>query len=98
MYFHWANFICSHLDSKGNLTSTQETKLKVTLDDIIQKKSVEIADEVIEPLLHFVRYTLLGAFQLNKFATGIVGANQDQINRHTESNKRKRIIERMSQG
>ena len=96
--FHWAHFVCSFLDSSGKLTAEKEKELIVTLDDMILKKSAVISDEVIPPLLEFMRFALMGAFHLNKLATGFRVSQAGEMSRNTGSLKRKRIVERMSQG
>ena len=91
--FYWASFICKHLSPEGKLTD--ENKLITDLRKILEDKIITIDQDLLEPIFKFMRFCLTGSFHLNKLAAGSLPSD---VQPNTDARKRKRIIDKMSNG
>ena len=65
---------------------------------LFRRKRATIPAHILDPLFLFMRYTLLGSFHLNNYAAGAPPEAPVLSNTIASSNKRKRIVERLSIG
>ena len=96
--FYQADFVCSYLDNAGTLTPTKQTELEEAAAVLLVNKRATIPSHLFDPLFCFMRYTLLGTFHLNKYATGINLNNPILPDASLSSIKRKLIVNRLSDG
>ena len=96
--FFWASYIADYLTEDGMLTAEKKVLLTQSIKDHTDNKFIIFPDEAIKPLLKFMRYTLIGSAHLNKFTSGIPNEVPVLEPLQAASNKRKRIIERLSEG
>ena len=80
------------------LTQLDEDRLDEALTTMLTEKVVTIPDTVVKPLLTFMKYTIVGAFHLNKFAAGTSVVDPVDPNVIPVSQKRKRLVIRLSEG
>ena len=65
---------------------------------LFRQKRATIPAHILDPLFRFMRYTLLGSFHLNNYAAGAPRDAPVLSNTIASSNKRKRIVDRLSIG
>ena len=65
------------------------------LDDMIEKRILIIGDDIVAPASKLLRYCLCSSFHLNHLS---MGSNQNMQESNNGPRKRKRIVERMSEG
>ena len=73
-------------------------QLKISIDTMLKRKHAIIPQTILKPLFLFMRYTLIGAAHLNKYASGLDNADPILEPLPEASRKRKRIIERLALG
>ena len=96
--FFWGSYICSFLTPNGVLTNEKENLLETSVSGMLEAGVVQIPLPIIQPLLLFIRYTLFGALHLNKLAYGVANVLPLLPPPEVETNKRKRIVLRLSLG
>ena len=82
----------------GTLTQVGEDRLISETSYMITQRRATIPDHILDPLFCFMRYTLVGALHLNKFAAGSRVDSELLLNTQTAAVKRKRVVDRLSQG
>ena len=96
--YFWASHICGFLSEDGLLSEDSKILLEASLGEMIERKTVTIPDDILQPLFRFLRYTQLGARHLNKFSAGVSNDNPVLEPLPVASNKRKRLILRLGEG
>ena len=96
--FFWASYICGFLTPHGVLVTEEKTRLEESIKAMLLAKSVVVPDTIIEPLIIFMRYTIIGAAHLNTLTSEGMNANPVLEHLPAASLKRKRIIERLALG
>ena len=65
---------------------------------MVTARKVTIPDEMVQPILAFMKYTVVGALHLNKLAAGSSHVAELRQPGESGSRKRKRIVLRLSEG
>ena len=96
--FYWGDFICSHLTPDGHLTQEKEILLKASITQMIDNKVAQIPNHIIRPLCLFMHYAVFGVLHLNALAHDKQNVSPLLPAPADGSLKRKRIIQRLSNG